>query len=452
MKQKGTVLALALTGLIILAGSLASVSAATSATGFAEVKVISATWYAPDSQVQVSPNSSYVPLFVTIDDTYLGSANYQNFSIDLGNSGYFTYSYVNGPDVPYADFQNITFAASPNATSHTITLEQLVNISSETPRGIYEMYVNVTTNLSSGFMHIPFQVAVLATPQISMVNYFTNPPVIYQDEKYITLTMVFANTGAGPYENFNVSVTSQDFTTLTATYHIPYFAPGTTENITFLLDAHNVTGNAILTINYGKYSRELSLYIHGHDTLSVSSTLGTLQPGATKVVEEFNITNEGNITMYDITIHLLSPSVISIHVSSSNPLSALTADNVTIGELLPGQQATITFLVDVSSSAAVQSYPAQLVIQWYANNSQDQFLQVYNFAEKVTPTPVQQIQDSFKFTPLNIVVLVVIVALVVSLVIVASRGRRLSREAGKNEKNERPSLEHRELPDEKKRE
>ena len=450
MKQKGTIITLALTALLILAGSLVSVSGAAPASGFADVKVVSATWYAPDSSVQVSPNSSYVPLFVTIDDTYLGGTNYQNFSIDLGSSGFFSYSYVNGPNEPYADYQNLTFPASANSTSHTITLEQLINISSATPRGVYELYVNVTTNLTSGNLHIPFQVEVLATPQISLVNYFTNPPVIYQDEKYITLNAVFANTGEGPYENFNVSVSSQDFTTLTAPYHIPYFAPGSTQNITFLLDAHNVTGNSIITINYGKYSAEIGLYIHGHDSLGISSTLGTLQPGATKVVEEFNITNVGNVTMYDLEIHLLSPSVISIHVSSSDPLSALTADNVTIGELLPGQQATVTFLVDVSSSANIQSYPAQLVIQWYANNSQQQFFQVYNFAEKVTPTPVQQIQNSFKFTPLNIVILAVIVALVIALIVVASRGRSANREPGKSEKKQPPSLEHRELPEEKK--
>lgn len=450
MNKKGKIISLALIAFVLIAGSMVSISDAAPATGSVTAKVISATWYSPDSSTQVSPNSSYIPLFVTLDATYIGSENYQNFSIDLGSSGYFSYSYVNGPNTGLVDYQNLTFPAAVNATTHTITLEQLVNISSSTPRGVYEMYVNVTTNLTSGNLHIPFQIGVLATPQISLVNYFTNPPVIYQDEKYISLDLLFANTGLGPYQNFNVSVNSPDFTTLTAPYHIPYFAPGSTENLTFILDAHNVTGSAPIMLEYGSRSTAISIYIHGHDTLGITSTIGVMQPGSTKVVEEFNLTNVGNITMYDLEVHLLSPSVISIHVSSSNPLGALTANNVTVGELLPGQEITVTFLVDVSSSAAVQSYPAQLVIQWYSNNSAQQFLQVYNFAEKVTPTPVQQIQSSFKFTLLNIAVLAVIVALVIALVAVASRGRKLGREIKKEEKKKPPSLEHKEIAEDRK--
>ncbi|MEM0157852.1 MAG: hypothetical protein QXN26_07340, partial [Thermoplasmataceae archaeon] len=305
------------------------------------IKVVSATWYAPNSSAQVSPNSSYVPLFVTVEDTYF-TANWQNLSINLGSSGFFTYSYVHGPDTTVIDYENLTFSAPTSGyTTEKIVLEQLVNISSAASNGVYQMSVNDVNNVSSP-LSASFQIGVLATPRVGLVNYFMDPPVVYQDEKYISLDLVFANTGPGPYQNFNVSLQSSGFSVLTSEYHIPYFASGSTENLTFLMNALNATGPQIITVSYGHMTGIINTYIHSYGTLGITSAIASMQPGNTKVLEEFNLTNTANVTMYDLEIHLVSPSVISIHVSSSNPLSALTADNVTVGKLLPGQEMTVT--------------------------------------------------------------------------------------------------------------
>ena len=437
---------------LLTASAATVVPASNAATPPAPViKVISATWYAPNSSAQVSPNSSYVPLFVTVEDTYF-TANWQNFSISLGSSGYFNYSYVHGPDSAFVDYENVTFPAPTSGyTTEKIVLEQLVNISSGAANGIYQMSVYDVNNVSSP-ISAPFQIGVLATPRVSLVNYFMDPPVVYQDEKYISLDLVFANTGAGAYQNFNVSLQSTGFSVLTSEYHIPYFASGSTENLTFLMNALNVTGPQAITVSYGHMTYVINAYIHSYGTLGITSTLAPMQPGNTKVLEEFNLTNTANVTMYDLEIHLVSPSVISIHVSSSNPLSALTADNVTVGKLTPGQEITVTFLVDVSSSAKLESYPAQLVVTWYTNNSPQPTLQVYNFKEKVTPTVTQQLRNSLTFTPLNIAILVVIVVLVVALAVVGARGRKIKKQIEKASKKDMPSLEHREIPSEKKKE
>lgn len=446
MNRKFQLIAI-VTAFVVL-GSVMLVPASHAQSTDPVVKVVSASWYSPNSTIQVSPNDSYVPLIVTVSVFEAGPANWENFSINLGSSGYFSYSYVIGPDSAMVDYENLTFPSSTGST-HLITLEQLVNISDASRRGIYEMYVHVTSNLSTSSQNVPFQIGLLGTPSVTLVNYFTNPPVIYQDEKYIKLDLVFANSGLGPYQNFNVSVSSQNFTVLTSAYHIPYFASGATENLTFLISAHNVTGVSPIALYFGSSESIISPYIHSHGQLAVTSTVPALQPGTTKDLEQFNLTNTGNTTMYDLQIHLISPSVISIHISSSNPLDALTANNVTIGELLPGQKITVTFLVDVSSSALTQNYPAQLVIQWYSNNSQDQFMQVYNFNEKVTPTPIQQIRNSLTFTPLNIAVLIVIIALIGALIAVAARGRKIRKEMTRQNKVTMPSLEHKEISSEK---
>ena len=449
-KQK----ALLLTGVIFLlmASAVTLVPASNAASPTAPViKVVSATWYGPNSSAQVSPNSSYVPLFVTIEDTYF-TANWQNLSINLGSSGLFGYSYVHGPNTTVVDYQNITFPAPTSGfATKNLVLEQLVNISSGATNGIYQLSVRDASNVST-VESVPFQIGVLATPTIGLVNYFMDPPVVYQNEKYISLDLIFANTGLGPYQNFNVSLQSTGFSVLTSEYHIPYFASGSTENLTFLVDALNVTGPRTITVSYGHMTSVISTYVHNYGTLGITSTIGAMQPGSSKDLEEFNLTNTANVTMYDLEIHLVSPSVISIHVSSSNPLSALTADNVTIGKLLPGQEITVTFLMDVSSSAKLETYPSQLIVTWYTNSSPQPTLQVYNFNEKVTPTVTQQLQSSLTFTPLNIAILVVIVVLVAALAVVAARGRKIKKQVENASRANTPSLEHKEIPAEKKKE
>jgi len=450
--NKGNILLM--TGLlfVLLASTVAIIPASSATTPNQPVlKVISATWYGPNSTAQVSPDSSYVPIFVTVEDTYF-TANWQNLSINLGNSGYFSYSYVHGPNSTVVDYQNISFPAPTSGIStRTIVLEQLVNVSTDAANGIYQMSISDVSNVSSTTTTVPFQIGVLATPSVTMVNYFFNPPMVYQNEKYISVDVLLANTGAGPYKDFNVSLQSTAFSIITPEYHIPYFSSGSTQNLTFLVNALNVTGPETINVLYGHETAVINVYVHSYGTLGITSSIASMQPGSTKDLEEFNLTNEGNVTMYDLEIHLLSPSVISIHVSSSNPLSALTADNVTIGKLNPGQEITVTFLVDVSSSAKLETYPAQLAITWYTNSSPQQNLQVYNFNEKVTPTVTQELQSSFTFTPLNIVALAAIVVLVVALVVVAVRGRKIKKRVENNSKSATPSLEHKEIPEMKKK-
>ena len=447
--RKGIVFAW-ITLMILASLGLMSTGNSTAQSSNPYVVAESVTWYAPNSTQQVSPGSSYLPLFVTLSVTEAGTENYENFSIGLGASGYFSYSYVNGAKTGVIDYENLTFPTSATAVTRTITLEQLVNISSDAQKGVYQLSVNLKTNLTGGSETIPFQAGVLATPSITLVNSFTDPPVIYQDEKYISLTLVLANSGLGAYQNFNVSVSSPYFQILTGTYHIPYFQSGAIENLTFLISAHDVTGDAPINVTYGQATSQIALYLHSHGSLSVSSVIPTLQPGSSSDVEQFNITNTGNVAMYDIQIHLASPSVISIHVSSSNPLGELTANNVTVGQLNPGQEITITFMVDVSSSASSISYPAQLIILWHTNDSQEQFMQVYNFAENVSPTTLQQIQNSLTFTPLNMVILGVIVVLIIALIAVSAHSRRLKKKSERRSGTDKPpSLEHKEIPEKK---
>lgn len=435
-----TLVLLAIVGTL---GIAAPVHAAPQSSSY-PVLVTSSYWYSQNSTQLVSPGSNYTPLFVEF--TAMGTFSYLNASLNLtyyGNSP-FSYSYISGPNTHQRTYLNL----SDVQAGQTLEVYQLVNISASAAQGVYEVELSVATN-STSQANFPVSVAVLGTPQLTLVNYFTNPPVIYQGEKFIQFTAVVSNTGAGPAKNLQFSLSSSGFSVLTGAYKVAYLPSGSVVNYTFLMDAHNVTGQSSLNFQMGQQTLSLPVYIHNYGTLQIKSSIPTLTPGSSKMLETFNITNTGNKTLMDVNVHLLSPSVVAIHVSSSNPLGALTADNFTLAELTPGQQITVTYLVDVSSSAQTISYPAQLVVQWHLNNTPEQFYKAYNFNEIVSPTVIQKFTSSFTFTPLNIGVLVLIIILIIALVAVSARSRKIRKklQAQPVARETPPSLVHKEIPE-----
>lgn len=412
--------------LVAIVGSFGISGQAGAATPGSPVVVTNAYWYSQNSTVQVSPGSGYVPLFVQF--TVAGSFSYVNTSVDLAYfpSTPMSYSYITGPNQQVRSYYNLTYPTPGD----TFTIMQLVNVSASAGNGVYEIALETTTNVSTLTQsYAPFYVSVLGTPTLTLVNYYTDPPLIYQDEKFIQLTAVVSNTGLGPGKNLNIGVSSSKFDVLTNPYNISYLPSGAIENFTFLLNAHNITGNAPVTFLLGNESYVLPLYLHSYGSIAVTSSIPILTAGQNKALEQFNLTNTGNVTLYAVTVHLVSPSVISVDIPSSNPLAALTASNFTIGELAPGQTASATFLVDVDSSASPQAYPAQIVIAWNLNNTPQHFFKVYNFNEQVSQTTFQKVTSLFVFTPLNILILCLIVALIVVLAALGARSRRKKRRA-----------------------
>ncbi len=409
---------------IAIMGSAGIAGVAKASTQSSPVVVTNAYWYSQNSTLQVSPGSGYIPLFVEF--TVAGSFSYVNVSVNLSvfPGTPMSYSYIHGPNQQVRSYYNLTYPTP----GESMTIMQLVNISSSATNGVYEIALETSTNASpSAISFEPFYVSILGTPTLTLVNYFTDPPVIYQDEQFIQLTAVVSNTGIGPAKNFNVGVNSTAFNIMTGSYNISYFPSGSVENFTFLLSAHNITGNAPVTFWIGDTSYLLPLYLQSYGAISITSNIPTLTAGQSKALEEFNITNTGSKTLYDVNVHLSSPSVISVDIPSSNPLAALTASNFTIGELKPGQTATATFLVDVDSSAAVQAYPAQIIVAWKLNNTAQTFLKTYNFNEQVSQTTLQKVSSVLVFTPLNILVLCLIVALIIVIGALSARSRRKQR-------------------------
>lgn len=382
--------------------------------GSVNIVAAGSTFGTTSNPIPGTPGMNYVPLSIAIENT--GNSPVANLSATYEPTGYLTGS-----------VQTTYISAIPSYGFATLTF--LTSISSSAPLGFLQQ--NLSIHFNGANRTVSFNAPVTGYSRISVISYFTDPPVIFQQEKYIRLTVFTANSGSSFSGSMKVSAASPHFDVVTAPYSLPAYPAGSQLNFTFLLNALNYTGPAPVTVTVGNLSYAIPLYLKPEGTLAITSTVPVFNPGSTNQLEIFTITNTGNNTLWDLNLHLLSPGIISIHIPSSNPFAALTADNVTVAELVPGQSATVTFAVDTSSNAPVGTYPAQLLISWVHNDSSTQTYKTYTFSEVVQKSSVQQFTDSFALNPLNTAILIVIIVVVIALAVI---GLRRSRAGKKREK------------------
>ncbi len=364
--------------------------------------------------IQGTPGMKYIPLSVFVENT--GNSAVTNISVQYAPSGHL-----------YGQVQT-TYVSAMQAFGFA-TLTFVVSIDSTTPLGLVQQSLLLSYN--SADHPLNFSVPVTGYSNISVINYFTNPPAVFQNEKYIQLTVYTANAGNSFAANLTVSASSSHFDILTAPYLLPAYPAGRQLNFTFLMNALNYTGPARVTVSIGNSAYSIPLYLKPEGTLDISSAVPVFNPGNSNQLISFTVTNGGNLTLWNLNMHLLSPGIISIHIPSSNPFAALTADNVTFAELQPGQTLTVTFLMDTSSSAAVGTYTAQLFISWMHNDSSSVFYKAYSFSEVVQKSSVQRFTEAFALTPLNGAVLAVIVIAVIVLAVAGLRRSRGRKKEGK---------------------
>ncbi|MGP6239588.1 COG1361 S-layer family protein [Cuniculiplasma sp. SKW4] len=297
-----------------------------------------------------------------------------------------------------------------------------VNISESAGYGNYNISLNVSYDGTNHY--ITRDVVITGYSSIMLIQYHTNPLIVYEGEKYVALDAEIINNGTSPLFNEPVSFTGA-FKTLAGNFTLPALMPGAVMNLTFYFNSPYAHGMIYPSLKIGSSIFSIPVYIHEGAKISVTSGSFNFNPGQSKAVMTFVFTNTGNRTAYDIQIHLLSPSILSIHVSSSNPLGALTANNVTIGSLAPGMSFTVTFIVDLSGSASTGTYSSQIAYSYMYNDSTSRFNQFYNFDFHVVPTELQNIQQTVN--PSNIIfdgVIIILLVLILSGLLVAAKRRK----------------------------
>ena len=353
-----------------------------------ELTVTSVSWFAPNSTELPSPGSNGIPLYVTFESY----TNIENANVSMNLSAYkspFTYAYINGPDKNVRTYNRIPEIQA----GHSYTIMQLVNISKTASGSFYDENISYDNTTMSG--NTVFTIPV-GKPDVSVISYTTNPPVIYQNEKFIKLTIYTENTGTSAMKNVNFNITSMDYNVVSpGNYSIAYYPAGTLMNFTFYINAKNVTGTIPVYFHINNVVYTINTYIHGSEekSLTVAVENKNLVSDTKKQLLTFYLNNTGNKVYRDLEIHMLSPGVLSIHVSSSNPLGALTANNVTFAQLQPGQSIKVTYIIDTSTSAA-GTYPVQLLVEYHFNNTAETFNKVYTYNQKIVPTTTQQISNT----------------------------------------------------------
>lgn len=348
-----------------------------------------------------------IPLTVVIENT--GSSFVQNVSVTYTPSGVFS------------GLQQSTQVSAIQAYGYTM-LTFIVSINPGTADGIYSQ--NLIASYNGMQKSVSFSVPVTGYSNVSLVTYYTNPPVIYENMKFIQLTAVFANSGNSFASSLNITASSSSFSILTQGYSIPYLKSGGIFNATFLINAPSASGNAVIRISDGTSSYNARIIVKSGGSIDITSSVPQMKPGQSQALESFTVQNNGNATIYDLGMYLISPSIISVHVSSSNPLSALTANNFTIGQLNPGQSFIVTFIVDVSTSALSGNYQSQLFMSYMLNGTLIKFTHTYNFVNSIQPTSIQSFENTLNLSLPEFAVLIAIIVIIVAVVGYALRSRK----------------------------
>ncbi len=369
--------------------------------GYSYVKVAQA--YINTNDISPSPGMEGVPLTVYLEDTSI---------VPVVNA---TVEFT--PTYPLSGYtQEINVPAIPAYTP--ISLNFFVNITG------YQGLANesLTVYYNGTWHQISFQVIISGKPSINLITFYTDPPWVYENEQFVELKAVFVNSGNGIAENLNITGTSKYFTLAQNYFTFPKVLPGQLVNLTFLFSTGNSSGIFPITLNttFGTYI--LNIKVLETPSLNFTDSIPTIYPGSNKNLFVFHLTNTGNVAIYDINIHILTPDVFYIDIQSSNALGALTANNITFGSLNPGQTIIITFLIDVRSTTSLGDYPSQLFVSYRLNNSPYQFFKVFNFDVNVNYTGIQKITSGY-YLPEIIIAIAAVLIVVFSTVIIRRRRR-----------------------------
>lgn len=319
------------------------------------------------------------------------------------------------PSYPLAGIsQNTVISAIPAYSSVSVTF--IVNI---TGNGT-SFSQNLTLNYNGTYHSLGYRVIVPGYSNLSVINYFTTPPYIYQDEQFIVLRVEMINGGNTVSPPVNISLTSNSFVVSTQAYRLPGVSSGQILNLSFLMNATSAVGPENLYLHLNGKTFALSERVLSKGSVEITSGAQTVSPGTNANLFQFVVTNNGNVTLVGLNFHILTPDVFYIDVPSSNPLGSLTANNITFAQVSPGQTITVTFVMDVESAATPGTYPSQLVVTYLTNNSTQSFLVTHNFNVSVQETAVQHLSSTTGLTYI-VVVIVVLIVIVFSFLILRRR-------------------------------
>lgn len=383
---------------------------------------VSTVWGSLSSPITVSAGETQVPLTFIVRN--LGDVNALNVSLSFNSEYPISFTQKSGyiGIVPAGGYNYVTVNVNvyPNATP-----------------GIY--YIPVTLHYFQT-KETTYAEIVIYSPNITL-NAFTIPPQLFPGYYDVEVKAIIINYGSSLANNVTVSlsspfpIVSQNQFTLGA---LPQGAPS---NISFLINIPNTTSPGYYYINFtvkydgGKYTKPIKIEVYPKANLQIVGVYySTLNSGASNVPITITIKNVGNATAKNVKAILGSNNVIYPYVSSSNPLMALTASEVFLGDIPPGQEVNITYDIEVSSGASSGNYTLPITLIWNQTGGLFPFVQNDKFSIQVSPSPFSSLVTQgitveingkgYTISWLAVIVFVIIIVLIVLIAGLRSRRRK----------------------------
>ena len=367
---------------------------------------VQTVWGSASSPITASPGQNDVPLTIIIRN--LGDVNMQNVTL------YFT-----GNEYPLQVSQKVVgFGIIPAGLYSEAMVT--VNVFPNATPGTYYVQAMLSNYGYNETVSIP---VTIYGPSIA-VNLVTNPPAIFQGYTLAQLIVVVTNYGEGYAMNANVTISTPLEVVGQNTFQLGAIPPGRPLNVTYVISVpSNFTpGKYPVTVRVeydgGSYTKTFDVTIKPEAKIVVTGVYSSLTSGASQVPLTLTIKNEGNVTAKNLILTLGSNNYIYPYVSSSNPLMGLTASRYFVGDLAPGQEVNVTFIVDVSN-VPPGSYPITLIAVWNQTQS------VYPFESSITvKVPVQPTLGQLLLEPPYVYGIIATIILVIVLLTLAGMRRR----------------------------
>ncbi|KUO88305.1 MAG: hypothetical protein AT712_06680 [Caldivirga sp. CIS_19] len=374
-------------------------------------------WGSQSSPVTVGPGYGVVPLTFIVVNSGTSPAFNVKANVSLPNGL-----------IPLT--RNATIGNVPVGVPIYVTF--MVNV---TNVGAGTYYANLTLTYSGGSLTVRgIPVVISGVPNVVVVSYYTNPPNLFPGYPQSLLTVYIGNSGTAVARDVKVRLIGDNYVTVVnpsnGVVDIGNLPVGEPVPVNFVISTVNnlyttVHANLTLIVNGIGFNKTyiIPLVIKPKANLVVVNVTSNLSVGDSNVPIYITIANEGNVTANNIEVILNGQGVIEPHVSSSNPLSALTAGTLFIGDLKPGEEKEIIFMVDVQNGINPGDYRATLTLLWNQTGSLIPMVQNDAFTIHVNPSLSQQFVSLLIPNKPSSILFYIVLILVIILIALLARSR-----------------------------
>jgi len=381
---------------------------------------ISTLWGSISSPITVSPGETQVPLTFVVRN--LGDVNALNVSLNFNSEYPIQFTQKTGyiGIVPAGEYNYVTVT---------------VNVYTNATPGVYYIPVTLQYFQTKTTVYTP---VIIYSPNIT-VNAFTIPPQLFPGYYDVEVKAIVVNFGSALANNVTVTLSSPFQIISQNTFDLGALPQGVPANITFLVNIPNNTAPGYYYFNFtvkydgGKYVKSIKMEVYPKANLQIVQVYyPSLGAGASNVPITVTIKNVGNATAKNVKAILGTSNVIYPYVSSSNPLMALSASEVFLGDIAPGEEVNVTYDIEVSSGANPGNYTIPITLLWNQTGGLFPFVQNDKFTVQVSPSAFSNIVsqgitvevNNSKYTISWLAIIVVIIIIILIILVIGLRGRR----------------------------